>query len=35
MAMAAQGLELRITSCHNVEGLRMDEVLAPAKLPRH
>jgi hypothetical protein len=30
--MAAQGLELRITSCHNVEGLRMDEVLAPAKL---
>eukprot|EP01043_Picozoa_sp_COSAG02_P037307 COSAG02_NODE_2789_length_8024_cov_8.486183_4_plen_942_part_01 len=32
--LAVQGLELRITSCHNVEGLRMDEVLAPASIAK-
>eukprot|EP01052_Picozoa_sp_SAG31_P006285 SAG31_NODE_287_length_18430_cov_8.127544_10_plen_1156_part_00 len=28
--LSVTGLELKITSCHNVEGLRLDEVLAPA-----
>ena len=28
--LCVQGLELQVTSCHNVEGLRMDQVLAPA-----
>ena len=32
--LAVQGLELRITSCHNVEGLRMDDVLAPASVAK-
>lgn len=32
--LAVQGLELKITSCHNVEGLRMDEVLAPSALSK-
>ena len=30
MVLSVAGLELKITSCHNVEGLRLDEQLAPA-----
>jgi hypothetical protein len=32
VVLSLAGLELKVTSCHNVEGLRLDEVLAAAAL---